>query len=103
MTTTQDTLLTLLRKVLPDADDFERMTDVTFIQDMDYEAFVTHNVTAANILMEYHQEDATFFKGLLRRICFRQIHTLDMESCSIFTATTAYFNDEMEIIIVTPR
>jgi hypothetical protein len=96
------TCLTLLRKLLPDDYDFERMEDNDYsaVKGKTYEQFLEYNISVVEAMSEV---DCAFHQALFERILRGNVKTMDMEYASASSASNAFFDLKGRIVIVTPR
>jgi hypothetical protein len=93
----------VLKHVLPDEYDFQRMKNhgrIDFIKNMDYAAFVAHNVEISNSLSK---KDREFCIKMIDYIMGAKLKTLDMESPHTQEVNNVFFDLYGELVLVNPR
>lgn len=89
------------KNCLPDHYYFNRMKDYgRDYAEIDYKAFIHWN---AMCFAGLNKTDRVWLAQLCSRINKGSINTMDMESCSKFTATMFFFDKNKEITISNPR
>lgn len=92
----------LLRKLLPDDYDFERMKDNDYanVQGQTYEEFVEGNIAKVEAMSP---ADCAVHKAIFERISKGLVRTMDMEIASAQGASNVFFDAKGRVVIVTPR
>lgn len=102
VTTYKESCVALLRKLLPDESDFERMKayDYANVQGKTFKQFIQANVSTVYAMSE---ADCAFHKGLFERILKNNVKTMDMEYASTMSAENVFFDAKGSLVMVTPR
>lgn len=102
VTANKESCVALLRRLLPDESDFERMqhNDYDDVQDKTYKQFIQSNVSFVYAMSE---AECVFHKSLFERISRNNVKTMDMEYASTMRAEQLFFDAKGNIVIVTPR
>ena len=100
---TKENCLSLLEKLIPPEDCYERMVDLKCYQinlKDDYEQFVNYN---QDIIFNYSDEECEFFIKLCNNIINKKISSMDMESCCVFRQDGLFFDKKKNIIVFNYR
>jgi len=102
VTASKESCVALLRRLLPDEYDFERMkeNDYANVQGMTLKQFIQSNVSKVYAMSE---ADCVFHKSLFERIARGNIRTMDMEYASANGASNVFFDAKGRVVVVTPR
>jgi hypothetical protein len=94
--------VTLLKKLLPDSYDFQRMQDNDYknVEGQTYEQFVEANIAKVEAMSE---ENCAVHKAIFERISKGLVRTMDMEYASANTAYNAFIDAKGRVVVVTPR
>lgn len=97
-----ESCVTLLRKVLPEEHDFERMqeSDYKNVQNMNYEEFVEYNVARVEAMSA---ADCVAYKSLFELVYKGLVRSMDMEVASAHTVYNAFFDGRGRLVVVQPR
>jgi hypothetical protein len=98
----KDACVALLRKLLPDEGDFERMKAYEYsnVQGKTYKQFIQASVSKVYAMSE---ANCASHKSLFELILKNNVKTMDMEYASTMRATNLFFDANGSIVIVTPR
>ena len=96
------TCVSLLKRLLPGEDDFERMQEnnVTVTEDKTYPQFVDYNVGTVFAMPE---SECAFHKSLFERILRHRVSSMDLEGCSVFSADNVFFDEKQNLVVVNQR
>ena len=100
---TKENCLSLLEKLLPPEDCYERMVALKCYQinlKDDYDQFVNYN---QDIIFNYSEEECDFFIKLCNNIINKKISSMDMESCCVFRQDGLFFDKKKNIVVFNYR
>jgi hypothetical protein len=98
----KESCVALLRRLLPDEYDFQRMMDNEYanVQGKTYKQFIQGNVSTVYAMSE---AECVFHKALFERILRGTVRTMDMEYASANGASNVFFDAKGRVVVVTPR
>ena len=102
VTAIKESCVALLRRLLPDEYDFERMKgyDYANVQGKTYKQFIQASVSKVYAMSE---ANCASHKSLFELILKNNVKTMDMEYASTMPATNLFFDAKGNVVIVTPR
>ena len=97
-----DICIDLLKEILIDDDDYERMKDLDTdkIAGPEYDDFVKFNI---HVISEYSYDECVFFAQLGKMLQGRKIKIQDMECCGAMSVGGVYFNTDKKLVLCCPR
>jgi hypothetical protein len=99
----KENCLSLLEKLLPQEDCYERMVDLKCSKinlKYNYDQFINYN---QDIIFNYTDEECDFFIKLCNNIINNKISSMDLECCCVFRQDGIFFDKTKNIVIFNYR